>query len=130
MSTDCSIQFTTECPIQMPTECPIQFITDCPIQFITECPVQFITECPVQLSQRKALLNSPYIIYYLIFTVTTVTFGVKSLIYNMLSGDRRGDRRVAEVAVEAVFFTKNALFLSIFRAIIGIFLSISVLKSC
>ena len=44
------------------------------------------------------------------FTVTTVTFEVKPLIHNMLSGDKKGGSRVAEVTVEAVFLQKTHYF--------------------
>lgn len=53
-----------------------------------------------------------YTLYYIFynFTVTSVTFGLKLLIYNVLSGDRRGDRRVTEVAVNGIFMAKNCIF--------------------
>ena len=47
--------------------------------------------------------------YFCNFTVTSVTIGLKYLIYNVLSGDRRGDRRVIEVTVKAENQQKNAV---------------------
>ena len=53
-----------------------------------------------------------YTLYYIFynFTVTSVTFGLKLLIYNVLSGDRRGGRRVTEVTVNCILWQKFAYF--------------------
>ena len=48
-----------------------------------------------------------YTKHFVIFTATTATFGLKTLIYRMLSGGSR----VTKVAVEAFFEAKNAIFL-------------------
>ena len=55
--------------------------------------------------------------YFVIFTATTVTFEVKYLIIIVLIGGSRGGSRVAVVAVEAVFWPKNALFYLFFEQI-------------
>ena len=52
-----------------------------------------------------------YTKHFVNFTATTATFGLKSLIYRMLSGGSRGGSRVTKVAVEAFFEAKNAIFL-------------------
>ena len=57
---------------------------------------------------------------FVIFTATTVTFEVKYLTIIKLSGGSRGGSRVAvvaEVAVEAVFWPKTALFYNFFEQI-------------
>ena len=87
----------------MSTECPIQMSTDCPIQMSTEYPIQMSTECPIHLALIQALLNTPYTKHFVIFTATTATFGINTLISNVLSGGSKGGSRVTEVAVEAVF---------------------------
>ena len=68
--------------------------------------------------------------FFINFTITTITIGVKYLILIELMSDRRSDRRVIEVIEEGLFFDKNGYFLSIFCAIMSKFASISVLKLC
>ena len=87
----------------MSTECPIQMSTECPIQMSTEYPIQMSTECPIHLALIQALLNTPYTKHFVIFTATTATFGINTLISNALSGGSSGGSRVIMVAVEAVF---------------------------
>ena len=58
-----------------------------------------------------ALSLYSYTKHFVIFTATTATFGLKYLIFNILSGGSRGGSRVTKVAVEAFFEAKNAIFL-------------------
>ena len=51
------------------------------------------------------IVYTPYYIFCN-FTVTTVTFEISPLIFNILRGDRRGDRRVTEVTAEVSVSTK------------------------
>lgn len=46
----------------------------------------------------------------MIFTATTATFGVNTLISNILSGGSRGGSRVTMVAVKANFILKTHYF--------------------
>ena len=72
---------------------------------------------------------APYTKYFLLFTATTATFGVKSLIYNRLSGDSRGGSRVIKVTVEAVISQKTPYYWAFFKSITDIIPSNFVLKS-
>ncbi|MGN1228555.1 MAG: hypothetical protein ACI4T5_02725, partial [Prevotella sp.] len=56
------------------------------------------------------LLNDTPILYFCDFTVTSATNRLIYLYYNMLSGGRRGDRRVTEVTVKGIFLLKNSHF--------------------
>ena len=67
------------------------------------CPIHLVSECPIHLALIQALLNTPYTKHFVIFTATTATFGINTLISNVLSGGSKGGSRVTEVAVEAVF---------------------------
>ena len=68
--------------------------------------------------------------FFINFTITTITIGVKYLILIELMRDKRSDRRVIEVIEEGLFFDKNGYFWSIFCAIMSKFASIFMLKSC
>ena len=69
----------------------------------TEYTIQMSTECPIHLALIQALLNTPYTKHFAIFTATTATFWINTLISNALSGGSSGGSRVIMVAVEAVF---------------------------
>ena len=47
--------------------------------------------------------------FFINFSITTITLGVKYLILIELSGGRRGGRRVAAVAEEGHFYKKMAI---------------------
>ena len=48
--------------------------------------------------------------FFINFTITTITIGVKYLILIELMSDRRSDRRVIEVIEEGLFYQKMAIF--------------------
>ena len=48
--------------------------------------------------------------FFINFTITTITLGVKYLILIELISDRRSDRRVIEVIEEGLFLIKMAIF--------------------
>ena len=48
--------------------------------------------------------------FFINFTITTITIGVKYLIIIELMSDRRSDRRVIEVIEEGLFLIKMAIF--------------------
>ena len=47
------------------------------------------------------IIYTPYTMFFIILLSPLSPLGVKSLIYRVLSGDRKGDRRVTEVTVNA-----------------------------
>ena len=48
--------------------------------------------------------------FFINFSITTITLGVKYLIIKELMSDRRSDRRVIEVIEEGLFLIEKALF--------------------
>ena len=48
--------------------------------------------------------------FFINFTITTITIGVKYLILIELMRDKRSDRRVIEVIEEGLFLIKMAIF--------------------
>ena len=64
-------------------------------------PYSVVITMPCSYDIRIGIIVYTLILYFCDFTVTSVTTGLKYLIYNVLRGDRKGDRRVTEVTVNA-----------------------------
>ena len=65
---------------------------------------------PCSLGKWLPCSHTPYTKCFVIFTATTATFGVKTLIYRMLGGGSKGGSRVTMVAVEGFFEAKICIF--------------------
>ena len=79
-----------------------------PYSVVLTMPCSYIITMPCSYDIRIGILAYTPILYFCDFTVTSVTIGLKYLIYNVLSGGRRGDRRVTEVTEKP----KNMVILS------------------
>ena len=80
---------------------PYSLVITIPCCYDLTIPCSYDITMPYSYNIRIGIIV--YTLYYIFFnfTATSVTFGVKDLIYRMLGGDRRGGRRVTEVTVNA-----------------------------
>lgn len=79
-----------------------------PYSVVLTMPCSYIITMPYSYDIRIGILAYTPILYFCDFTVTSVTIGLKYLIYNVLSGGRRGDRsdskrrKIAKIAVKTL----------------------------
>ena len=62
------------------------------------------------ITSLRLLSLLPYTMFFINFTITTITIGVKYLILIELMSDKRSDRRVIEVIEEGLILIKMAIF--------------------